>query len=107
MDRAKEAAIGRAMLNFEKLQWTLKKRGPLPTQPVEPEPVKPCADVKRLVSILERRGPLDVAAITLHMRQPALSVRGLVQKGVRFGLLNKLKVKSYRTCLYEVKRHER
>lgn len=101
MDKAKEIALGRAMLKFEKEQHVLKKRGPMPSVKHIPVPPKACAEVKRLAAVLKQKGPLDTAQIALMLRKPSLTVRGTISKAIRAGAIRKISPYYARHYLYE------
>ena len=96
-----EHAFGQRWLAQEQ-KWVLQGlRPPLPGKR-KPEFVpRPCPEVRRIVSVLRHRGPLDVPALENGLRKKPEQVRELLQRGIGFGLIRRVSTGSYNCFFYE------
>ena len=101
MTRDEEARLGQLMMAKEKAWIKAGLRGPLPGDVRQYYYSKTPTNVLRLVRILQKRGQLDAAQITLAMQQQAHQVRSTLGKAIAMGLVKRTAPGRHKNWFYE------
>ena len=101
MTRDEEARLGQLMMAKEKAWIKAGLRGPLPGDVRQYYYDKTPTNVLRLLRILQKRGQLDAAQITLAMQQQAHQVRNTLGISIAMGLVKRTAPGRYKNWFYE------